>query len=180
MSEIEILILALALALDALIVSICYGMMINTARVKSLLIMSGSFGFFQFLMPVLGWFTTGFVYEFLQPYSRWIVFVVFLVLGCKFMLEALDKKQDYKICCLSFSCVLFLALATSIDAFGAGISLKFSDNPILNPAGQIGIVTFVLSAFGFLFGTKIGKIFSKKIQVVGALLLFYLAINAIV
>ena len=179
MSIYEILILSVVLALDALIVSFSYGLIINANRARNALLLGGAFGFFQFLMPILGWLFTGTVYSYLERFSKWIVFVVFFVLGCKFIKEAFDKKEEVKICCIGVMCVLGLAIATSIDAFAAGVSIRLLDANVLLPAIMIGVITFMLSVFGFLIANFLKKFPSKYIEIAGGLLLFYLAIKAL-
>lgn len=180
MTEIEIIVLSIALALDAMLVSFSYGLIINQRRIYNSLLLSGSFGFFQFLMPIIGFYLTGLFVSKLELYSKWIVFVIFLILGLKFLKEALiDKKEENKIQCIGFFCILCLAIATSIDALGAGVSLKLTQTKLLFSIIQIGIITFFLSMFGFWFTKLFDKMPTKPIEMIGALLLIYLAIKAI-
>lgn len=180
MSIYEIIILAIALALDALIVSFSYGLIVNTKRIKNALILAGAFGFFQFLMPVLGWNFTGIIYSYLEKYSKWIVFLIFLVLGLKFLQEAFSKEEKQSISCVTFVCTLTLAIATSIDAFGAGVSIRLLNEQIVFPALIIGIITFILSFCGFFVACALSKFPHKYIEICGALLLFYLAIKSLI
>lgn len=180
MSIYELIILSVALALDALIVSFSYGMIISVKRLQNAFILAFAFGFFQFLMPVLGWNFTGLVYSYLEKYSKWIVFVVFLLLGIKFLKEAFSKEEQAKISCISPVCMFGLALATSIDAFGAGVSIKFLGIPILFPSFVIGLITFALSFCGFNIAGSLKSLSEKHIGVLGALLLFYLAVKSVV
>ena len=176
----EIIILSVALALDALIVSFSYGTIINTQRLKNALLLSTSFGIFQMLMPILGWFLTGVIYIYLQKYSKWIVFTVFFILGIKFIKEAISTQEKDQIKCISFLCILSLALATSIDALGAGISIKFSDVLIWFPSIIIGIITFILSLCGFFIASILKNISEKYVSIFGALILFYLALKSVI
>ncbi len=176
----EIVILSVALALDALIVSFSYGTIINTKRLKNALLLASSFGIFQMLMPILGWFLTGVIYIYLQKYSKWIVFTVFCILGIKFIKEAIFNKENNKVSCISVMCMISLAIATSIDALGAGISIKFSDVTIWLPSFIIGIITFILSLCGFFIAGVLKNISEKYISIFGALILFYLALKSVI
>lgn len=176
---INILILAVALAIDAMLVSFSYGLILNQNKYKYAIIFAVFFGFFQFLMPVIGWFLSGFIYDVLALYSKWIVFVVFIFLGIKFLKSAfIEEKIEY---CekVSIFCVFCLAIATSIDALGAGVSLKFQNMPIIFSALLIGIVTFLLSFSGFFVTSIFQKIPHKPVEILGALLLIYLAVKAL-
>lgn len=179
MTAVEILLLSIAMAIDALIVSFSYGLIMDRKRLFNSLLLASSFGLFQFLMPILGWGLSSVVYEFLSKYSKFVVFIVFMMLGLKFFKDCFDKEEHAKITCLSVGCILGLSFATSIDALAAGVSIKFENMRILMPSISIGVVTFVLSFFGF-WSTKLFKKLPKKIVgIIGALLLIYLAIKAI-
>ena len=175
----EIIILAVALALDAMIVSFSYGLVFKSKRLFQSLVLAFFFGLFQFLMPVLGWCFTGYVYKYLSLYSKWIVFIVFMWLGIKFLKEAFSKKDDVSINCISLWCLIYLSFATSIDAFGAGVSLRFLNTQIIIPSVLIGVVTTGLSLFGFFAAGVFHKFKSKYVEIAGALLLIYLAVKSL-
>lgn len=179
MSLLEIVVLSIALALDAMLVSFSYGLMITHRKLFNSLLLALSFAFFQFLMPIIGYFASGVFYSKLEMFSKWIVFTVFMFLGLKFLKEVFDKEEKTKIICISFLCLLGLSIATSIDALGAGISFKFSSVEPLFSCLLIGIITFVLSFFGFWSSYFFKKFPSKSIEIIGALLLIYLALKAI-
>ncbi len=180
MSIYEVIILSFALALDAMLVCFSYGLVVKEKRLKNALKLSLSFGIFQFLMPILGWNLTGFVYNPLEIYSKWIVFVVFVFLGLKFLKEAFFKGEKESKCeCISALCIISLAFATSIDAFSAGVSIRFINIDIWLPCIMIGIITFILSFFGFFAAGIFCRFPSKYINISGAVLLIYLAIKAI-
>ena len=180
MSIYELIILSVALALDALIVSFSYGMIISVRRLQNAFVLAFAFGFFQFLMPIIGWNFTELVYSYLEAYSKWIVFVVFFMLGVKFIKEAYTSKEQTQISCISPVCMFGLALATSIDAFGAGVSIKFLGLSVLIPSVVIGFITFSLSFGGFFIAGTLKSLSEKHVGILGALLLFYLAVKSIV
>lgn len=179
MSNIEIFILALALAIDAMLVSFSYGLILDRKRMLNALLLASSFGLFQGLMPLVGFYLTGIFFSSLEIYSKWIVFLIFLFLGAKFLKSAFEKKEEVKIVCISFCCLMFLAIATSIDAMGAGISLKLLGLNPFYPSIIIAIVTFVLSFCGFLVASIFKNLPSRPVEIFGAVLLIYLAIKAI-
>lgn len=55
MTGLEIWLLAVGLAMDCFAVSIASGIILKRARLRPMLVMAISFGFFQALMPLLGW-----------------------------------------------------------------------------------------------------------------------------
>ncbi len=180
MTNFEIFILALAMSIDAFIVSFTYGLVINSKKLKNSIILGFSFGFFQFFMPLLGWYFVSFLYSKIAIFSKWLVFIIFVVLALKFIQSAFSKKENEKINCISVLCLISLSIATSIDAFGAGASIRLNNVMILKPSLIIGIVTFINSFLGFWISRVLKKIPSHYIEIMGAILLFYLAIEAII
>src|SRR5574344_1559549 len=123
MSIIEIFALAVALSIDASVVSFTQGLIFNDNRVKNSLILAFAVGLFQFLMPLLGGIGVSFVQKIVEPFAPFIVCFIFIFLGIKFIKEALEEteKVSPKISSLSFKYILLVAIATSIDALAAGI-----------------------------------------------------------
>ena len=143
MTYVEIVLLAFALSIDACVVSFTYGLAFNQQRIRNALLLAGFTGLFQGVMPIIGYSLTEFVKMYIEPYANIIVFVIFMFLGLKFIKEAFEKKQTPL--CIGITCLLLIGIATSIDAFSAGISLSLYGNRILKPALLITIVTFINS-----------------------------------
>ena len=179
MGIVEILFLAVALSIDAMVVSFSQGLIFKAQKRKNSLMLAFFLGFFQFLMPVLGYYCSIGVYKYLEFINKWIVFVIFLALGIKFILEVFEKKEEKSICCLSLGCLTAFAIATSIDAFGAGITLCFSHVKILFPSIIIGIITFLNSLLGFWFGYLFKRFPAKYLQIIGGIILITLGIEAL-
>lgn len=178
MSYFEIVMLAIALSVDAAVVSFTYGLLFKTNRCKNSLLLAFSTGFGQFLLPFVGYFITSFVKSYIAPYASLIVFSIFLYLGIKFIKEAFELKSEAP-ACLDWSCLLLLGIATSIDAFSAGISLALSNNNILKPSLLIGFVTFANSLLGFYFGGKCKNMPTKTLEVSAGFVLILLGLKAL-
>ena len=178
MSYSAIFLLSLALSIDACVVSFTYGLTFNSNRMKNALSLALCTGFFQGIMPAIGYFLTGFVRNFVSPYSNFIVFVMFTYLGIKFILEAFDKKKEKKLC-IDAKCLILAGIATSIDAFSAGITLSLYGNHILKPALLIAAVTFVNSLLGFILGGKLKMFPSKGLEVTAGVILVLLGVKAL-
>lgn len=176
----EIFILAIALAIDAMLVSFSYGLIINNQRIKTSLIMAVFFGFFQALMPIAGWFLSSLVYSKFEVYSKYIVFFIFMFLGLKFIFDIFKKEESNQGKCISLACLLWLSVATSIDAFAAGISIKFSNMPVFFSAFIICCITFVLSLIGFWISEIFKKFPSSIFELIGGILLISLGIKALI
>ena len=179
MGLIQIILLAIALSIDAMTVSFSQGLLFKTNKRKTSFLLALFFGSFQFIMPIIGYFCSLSVYNYLKVVNVWIVFGIFMFLGIKFIKEAFEEKEE-KICCLSLACLFALAVATSIDALGAGISLCFSKADIWFPSILIGIITFINSLIGFWGGFLFSRFSPKYLEVLSGLILIGLAIKAVV
>ena len=178
MNHIEIFLLAIALSVDACVVSFTYGLSFNQNRLKNALLLALFTGCFQGLMPAIGYHLTTFVRSFIAPYANLIVFTIFAFLGIKFIKEAFNSK-DNKPCCIGFMCLLLIGIATSIDAFSAGISLSLYGNLILKPALLITLITFINSLLGFNLGGKLKNLPTKNLEISAGVILIGLGIKAL-
>lgn len=177
----EIIILSIALSIDAMIVSFSQGLIFKNYRLRLALTLAFFFGLFQAVMPLIGAFVTGVVYNYIFGLSKWIVCTVFVLLGLKFIYEALKNSgNDEKLKSLSLVYILIFAVSTSIDALFAGIPLRFMNINLVFPILLIGIVTFFNSLFGFWLSGTLKHLNSKYIQIFGAVLLIALGVKEII
>jgi len=181
MTYLDILVLSIALSIDACVVSFSNGLIFTRNSRKSSLILAFSVGFFQFLMPIIGGGLASSVNKYVEPYEHWIVFVIFVALGLNFIKEAFkkEKKEEKLVCYLCFKYILLVSLATSIDALVAGASLAFSGTKILIPAIIIGIVTFINSLLGFWSGYFFKKFPTRNLEISGGVILILLAFKVL-
>ena len=178
LSYLSIFLLAIALSIDACVVSFSYGLVFSENRLKNSTLLAISTGLFQGIMPVCGYFLTEFVKSFIEPYSNIIVFLIFTYLGIKFIREAYEKEKEKQLC-IDLKCLFLVGVATSIDAFSAGISLSLFGNNILKPALLFTIITYVNSTLGFWLGGKLKHLPTKWLEVFAGGLLILLGIKAL-
>jgi putative Mn2+ efflux pump MntP len=171
MSFIEIFLIALSLSMDALAVSITIGMTTKDLKLPKTLIPGMYFGFFQALMPTIGFFAGLYFADKISFLDHWIAFVLLAFIGGKMIKDSVagpnskagedsSSKEKAAAYSLGFSKMLVLAIATSIDALAVGITFSFFKINILAAALLIGITTFIISTCG----VKVGKIFGNKFQ----------------
>ncbi len=129
-------------------------------------------------MPAAGYYLTGIIKSFIEPFAPIIVFGIFTYLGIKFIIEAFEPEKKKNLC-LDFKCLILVGIATSIDAFSAGISLSLFGNRILKPALLIGIVTFINSTLGFYLGGKFKHLPAKSLEIMSGVLLIILGIKSL-
>ena len=108
------------------------------------------------------------MYKFVLPYSKWIVFGIFLVLGLKFILESFQTKKE-EIQCIGLKCLIGLGVATSIDALVSGSTLRLTETNLLVSGLIIGVVSFLMSMAGFWSGNYVKNIPSKYLEIVGGI-----------
>lgn len=178
MNFIEILILSIALSIDACVVSFSYGLCTLTQKRLTSLQLAITTGFFQAFMPVLGYYFTNSINSFIQPYAKGIVFIIFAHLGISFIKEAFEEKNNNKTA-INLKTLFLIGIATSIDAFSAGITLYLTSSRLLLSILTIGGVTFINSVIGFSGGYCLKKFSPKILEITAGLLLIALAINSL-
>lgn len=181
MSYFDIFILAIALSIDACVVSFSNGLIFTQNKRLNSFMLAASVGFFQFLMPIIGYFTAQSVNKYVEPYDHWIVFGIFVILGAKFIKDAFKEAKEEKLhCYLCFKYIIMVSIATSIDALGAGVSIAFSGTKILFPAIVIGIITFINSLLGFWSGYLFKKFPTRNLEISGGLILIGLGFKILI
>ncbi len=168
-----ILLISLSLAMDAFSVSVTGGIKSQGAKMAQAIKVAAFFGVFQAFMPVLGWLIGEAMKGYIAGIDHWIAFILLGGIGLKMIQEARSKSPDKKDI-LNIKTLLLLAIATSIDALIIGITLNLLNIPFLVSIATIGITTFILCFFGFLFGKKLGGLFGRKIEILGGLVLIFL------
>lgn len=168
----------MALGIDCLVVSFSQGLVFTSQRVKNSLKLAVVMGLFQGIMPCIGYIGADVVKQYVAPFSQWLVFGIFLILGLKFIFEAFQAKEE-KICCISFKCLMSMGFATSIDALVAGAGLNFTNTPLVIAAVIIGVLSFILSLSGFWFGNFFKRFPSKYLEIAGGIILLSIAIKAV-
>lgn len=187
---IELLILAVALAMDAFAVAICKGLSMQKATLGKACVVGGWFGAFQALMPALGFLLAGILNKFfgayLEMFTGWIAFVLLAIIGGGMIKEALEKQEEGCSCCdqdasLTAKVMFPMAVATSIDAMvvgvGYGLRPDMGIGEVLLSVTLIGVITFALSALGVKIGNVFGDKYEKKAQLAGGIVLCLLGVK---
>ena len=167
----EVIILAIALSMDAFAVSIGLG---ASQKNKSYLLPLKAglwFGFFQALMPLLGYFAGKGVNQWVVGYTSWISFFLLSGIGGKMIYEGFSEGIESSFSQVTNKILFTLAIATSIDALAAGFTLTLlAINPFLSCA-IIGVITFIFSGFGVSVGRKTGTYLENKAEFLGGTIL---------
>ncbi len=180
---IEGLALGFGLAIDAFSVAAANGIKDPDLKKSKLLFMSGIFGLFQALMPILGWIFVNSivsVFEKIKIFLPWISFAVLLFFGLKMIIEGISKEEERKTA-TNLKEIFFQGIATSLDALSVGFTIALY--PIIKAGIEsmiIGVVTFVLTLLGAKLGKKIGKAFSQKASIAGGIILILVGIEIVI
>jgi len=173
----EVFILAVALSMDAFAVSIGLGAKKYPSIPFLGIKVAVLFGFFQGLMPLVGYFAGVGAGEFIASFDHWIAFVLLGGIGVKMMMESRQEDTTEEICTLSHKILFTLAVATSIDAMAAGFTLNLFDLSVGLSVVLIGVVTFIFSYAGVLVGQKSGVWLESRAEFFGGLVLVLIGLK---
>lgn len=176
MDWLDVFLLALALAVDAFVVSFSYGLTLKKNRFENSLKLGFATGLGQFVMPIIGWYGTNLIHGYIESIDHWIAFAVFLALGLKVIDEALSDKDEHQTLSksLTFKVLLMIGIATSIDALVTGITLYFMSVSIWFAASVIGVTTFICAIIGFRLNCCFKKVPTKYMEIAAGIILIML------
>jgi putative Mn2+ efflux pump MntP len=164
------LILAVGLSMDAFAVSICKGLSLGKVSGRHMILAGAWFGGFQALMPLLGWLLGSSFAHLIAAYDHWVVFILLVLIGGNMIREALGEEARVN-AGMTVLQMLPLAIATSIDALAAGVTLPFLEVNIFSAIAVIGCVTFAFSAAGIRIGSLFGTRWRRPAEIVGGVIL---------
>ena len=177
MDLLSIVLLGVGLAMDAFAVSICKGLAMKTPGFKAILIVGLWFGFFQAIMPIIGYFLGESFHQYISEVDHWVAFILLLLIGLNMIREAVSGDDEDVDDDIGYRIMFLLAVATSIDALAVGISLAMETDDIFFPAFIIGVVTMAISMVGVKIGNIVGTRFSAKAQILGGVILIAIGLK---
>ena len=173
MSLIDIILLAVALAMDCLTVSIVSGVIeVKSEEVKDekwwIIRMAFLFGLFQAMMPLIGWLGISHFQAYMEAYDHWIAFTMLGFIGGRMVWESFGSDEDQHFNPRKLRTQLLLAIATSIDALAVGISFACTGYTAVGqltlPLIIIGVVSFLFSLIGYRLGARFGRSIARKLK----------------
>lgn len=177
MKVLEIILIAIGLAMDAFAVSVCKGLSMKKMSWKNAIIIGAYFGIFQAVMPVIGYFLGSTFESLVTQIDHWIAFILLSCIGGNMLKEAFSKDKEECDDSIDFKTMIVLAIATSIDALAIGITFAFLKVNLLFSVITIGLITFILSIIGVKIGNKFGDKYEKKAEVAGGIILILMGIK---
>ena len=198
MNLLDIILLAVALAMDCFTVSIVSGVIdhgdwhndSSEAKIRVpvpviYLRMAFLFGFFQAMMPLLGWLGISHFQAYMEAYDHWIAFGLLGFIGGRMIWESFGDEEDQHFNPSKLRTQLLLAVATSIDALAVGISFACTGYTALSqltlPLLLIGLVSFLFSIVGYHLGRCFGKTIIRRLnpELIGGTILILIGVKVL-
>ena len=198
----QIVLLGIALSMDAFAVSVTDGLTYTDINKKKSFFIAGVFGFMQALMPLIGFWLVEIITmivgenggesagKIMSDVVSWVAFSLLLFIGGKMLIEGIidlkktEEEKEFKK--FSVKEVLYFGFATAVDALGTGVALHsgLSNNyTIWLHVSIIMVITFGISLIGLFLGNRIEKLLKGKYEItaiIGGIILISLAIWIIV
>lgn len=176
------ILLGVGLAMDAFSVSLANGL--NEPKMKKTrhIYIAGIFAFFQFIMPLAGFFCVHTVASFFSVFEKfipWIALGLLGFIGGKMLIEGIKSKDnDAPLSAVSFGALILQGIATSIDALSVGFTISH-----YTPMGAflccllIAVTTFIICMAGITLGKKFGTKLSGKASILGGCILIFIGLE---
>ncbi len=179
------ILLGAGLAMDAFSVSVANALADPKMKKRRMLIIAGAFGFFQFLMPLIGWVCVKTVVSYFEAFEKFVPYIALALLtyiGGKMIFDSLKKGEEQEGASKLSAGTLFIqGIATSIDALSVGFTIeKYNFISALIACVIIFIVTFAICMAGLVIGKNVGNKYSKSAQIVGGIILIAIGIEIFV
>lgn len=172
----------IGLAMDAFSVSLANGLREPNMKKKRMWLIAGTYGFFQIIMPLIGWFCVHTLREkftAFQKFIPWIALILLLIIGGKMLIEGIQNKDEEEMLPkVGFFALLVQGVATSIDALSVGFTISGYDAMMaLSESLIIGVVTFGICIGGLLIGRKFGTKLKAKAAILGGAILIAIGLE---
>ena len=184
--SISLILLAFGLAADAFAVALGQGAVVRERPWRAALLIGFAFGLAQAIAPLIGWGLGVLFADLISGIDHWVAFVLLAFVGGKMMLEGFKKdppgedSDPGKEKPARGWMLITLAVAVSIDAAAAGMTLPTLDAPVVVSIVTIGLVTFVLSVVGVMIGRAGGRALGSQAEIVGGLILIVIGAKVLI
>jgi putative Mn2+ efflux pump MntP len=176
LSWIAIFAIAFSLSLDAFAVSTVAGIALGESSRRQRFRLSFHFGLFQAGMLAGGWFLGSVLARLLHGFDAWVACALLVLVGGNIVRNALRGQEDdrRKIDPTRGWSLVFLSVASSLDALVVGISLAMVNLPIFSSALIVGLVSYGMTLLGMGIGQKIGTIWGRRCELFGGIILIFI------
>lgn len=180
MDLLPILGIAVGLAMDAFSVALATGLALEKVGRRQTFRLSFHFGLFQFTMPIVGWYVGSAVERYLSSFDHWVAFGLLAYVGGKMIWDSFsDEPAGPRRDPTRGTSLVFLSVATSIDALAVGLSLGVLRVPVLLPALVIGLVAGAVTLVGLHLGKFMGARLGPWMERLGGLVLIAIGVKIV-
>ncbi len=186
-----VLLLGVALSMDAFAVAVCKGLAMKKIRFYQCYIVGAWFGIFQGIMPLFGYLLGVNFSSYIEHIAPWIACILLVLIGADMIKEAVSQKEeDEETDTLNVKEMFFLSIATSIDALAVGITFVCEPVKIVKGMGKypnltntliacgiIALMTWLLSMSAVKIGNVFGTRFKAKAEIAGGVILVLLGVK---
>lgn len=174
--------LGVGLAMDAFSVSLANGLNEPGMRKRKMCIVAGAFGFFQALMPMIGWVCVHTIVRYFKAFEKfipWIALILLLYIGGKMLIDGIrNKEEEAEALKVGAGALIVQGIATSIDALSVGFTISEYDLLMALVCSLIiAVVTFIICMAGLMIGKKFGTKLSNKATIFGGIILIIIGLE---
>lgn len=173
---IQVFLIGLGLSMDAFAISMTNGMCYKELKLKDNLLIALSFGLFQGIMPLIGFFIGSIFSSQIAKFDHWIALILLSFIGIKMILDGL-KHNDFEVKPFKLKLIFIQGIATSIDALAIGIGFVALNINIYSSSVIIAITTFVLCLLAIYLGKIIGNKLNSKAEIFGGTILVLIGLK---
>ena len=176
----ESIVLGIALAMDAMAVTLSNSLCEPDMPLSKKLGMPIAFAAFQMGMPVLGYLGGTCIAEYIERYAGIVSLVILAFVGGKMIVEAVRELREPEACPttrLTWGTIGMEAIATAIDAFVVGVSFAAEGKDVVLYCGMIGVTTLLCCLLVLALGRKLGNRFGPRAEVVGGVVLILIGLK---
>lgn len=178
------ILLGIGLAMDAFSVSLANGLNEPKMSKKKMCYVAGTFGFFQALMPMIGWICVHTIVQYFKAFEKcipWIALILLLYIGGNLLLEGIRGGEEEEERRVGKRALLMQGIATSIDALSVGFTISdYNFMMAFVCAAIIAVVTFIICLGGLDIGKTVGTKLSGKASILGGIILIFIGIEIFV
>ena len=167
--------------MDAVAVSLVRGAT-GEHKILRALEIGAIFGIAQGLMPLIGWSVGVTFASTMADFGHWIAFALLSFLGLRMLSQAVSSGQENTSARrrTHYAGLIVAAVATSIDAAAAGITLPLLKLPIGIACLTIGLITAALCVPAYWLGTRASGAMGKAAEILGGIALIALGIKILI
>jgi len=176
-----LILLSLGLSLDDFGLAFALSLLMPGGTLRNLIVKAGkiaaAFSISTALLPLLGWLVGLAIYEWIAPFSAWVVLIVFSSVGLRVIREALeDERHEAMEKVSSFWAMATMGTLASIDEGAVGISYPFLGIQVSWIVIAVILTNTVLISLAALLSDRIRNLSGKLPSILSGVILIVLGI----